>query len=47
MTSCVTLLRAANVGAAGELPLTELLAMSEDCGFKDVRLGSHAALVWA
>ena len=37
MTSYVALLRAVNVGGTGKLPMTELRAMCEDCGFKDVR----------
>jgi uncharacterized protein (DUF1697 family) len=37
MTSFVALLRAVNVGGTGELPMTEMRAMCEDCGFKDVR----------
>ena len=37
MTSYVALLRAVNVGGTGKLPMTELRAMCEGCGFKDVR----------
>lgn len=37
MTSYVALLRAVNVGGTGKLPMTELRAMCEACGFKDVR----------
>ena len=37
MTSYVALLRAVNVGGTGKLPMTELCAMGEGCGFKDVR----------
>jgi len=37
MTRYVALLRAVNVGGTGKLPMTELRAMGEACGFKAVR----------
>ena len=37
MTAFVALLRAVNVGGTGKLPMTELKAMCEGCGFKAVR----------
>ena len=37
MIRYVALLRAVNVGGTGKLPMTELCAMCESCGFKDVR----------
>jgi uncharacterized protein (DUF1697 family) len=37
MTSYVALLRAVNVGGTGKLPMTELKAMCEACGFEDVK----------
>lgn len=37
MTRYCALLRAVNVGGTGKLPMTELRAMCEGCGFKDVR----------
>lgn len=36
MTRYVGLLRAVNVGGTGKLPMRDLRAMCEDCGFKDV-----------
>jgi uncharacterized protein (DUF1697 family) len=43
MTSYVALLRAVNVGGTGKLPMTELRAMCEGCGFKDVRNLAHSS----
>ena len=37
MTAYVALLRAVNVGGTGKLPMTELKAMCEAVGFRDVR----------
>jgi uncharacterized protein (DUF1697 family) len=37
MTAYVALLRAVNVGGTGALPMAELRAMGEDCGFANVR----------
>ena len=37
MTAFIALLRAANVGGTGKLPMTELKAMCEAAGFKSVR----------
>jgi uncharacterized protein (DUF1697 family) len=37
MTAYVALLRAVNVGGTGKLPMTELVAMCEACGFARVR----------
>lgn len=37
MTSYVALLRAVNVGGTGKLPMSELKAMAEACGFTKVR----------
>jgi uncharacterized protein (DUF1697 family) len=37
MTTYVALLRAVNVGGTGKLPMTELVAMCEACGFARVR----------
>lgn len=37
MTAYVALLRAVNVGGTGKLPMAELRAMGEACGFADVR----------
>jgi uncharacterized protein (DUF1697 family) len=37
MTAYVALLRAVNVGGTGKLPMTELTAMCEACGFQRVR----------
>jgi len=37
MTAFVALLRAVNVGGTGKLPMTELTAMCEACGFADVK----------
>ena len=37
MTAYVALLRAMNVAGTGKLPMTELKAIGEACGFKDVR----------
>ncbi|MEQ1511028.1 MAG: DUF1697 domain-containing protein, partial [Sphingopyxis sp.] len=37
MTSYVALLRAVNVGGTGKLPMGELKAMGEACGFANVR----------
>ncbi|MEQ1725036.1 MAG: DUF1697 domain-containing protein [Sphingopyxis sp.] len=37
MTSYVALLRAVNVGGTGKLPMSELKAMGEACGFANVR----------
>jgi uncharacterized protein (DUF1697 family) len=37
MTSYVALLRAVNVGGSGKLPMSELKAIGEACGFKHVR----------
>lgn len=36
-TAYVALLRAVNVGGTGKLPMAELKAMCEACGFEDVR----------
>jgi uncharacterized protein (DUF1697 family) len=36
MTSYAALLRAINVGGTGKLPMTELRALCEGCGFSDV-----------
>jgi uncharacterized protein (DUF1697 family) len=37
MTSYVALLRAVNVGGSGKLPMSELRAIGEACGFQHVR----------
>jgi uncharacterized protein (DUF1697 family) len=37
MTACIALLRAVNVGGTGKLPMTELKAMCEAAGFRNVR----------
>jgi uncharacterized protein (DUF1697 family) len=37
MTAYVALLRAVNVGGTGKLPMTDLRAMGEACGFANVR----------
>jgi uncharacterized protein (DUF1697 family) len=37
MTAYVALLRAVNVGGTGKLPMTELAAMCNDCGFMKVK----------
>jgi uncharacterized protein (DUF1697 family) len=37
LTAYVALLRAVNVGGTGALPMAELQAMGEDCGFDNVR----------
>jgi uncharacterized protein (DUF1697 family) len=37
LTAYVALLRAVNVGGTGALPMAELRAMGEDCGFDNVR----------
>ena len=37
MTAYVALLRAVNVGGTGKLPMTELRAMCEACGFEGVK----------
>ena len=37
MTSFIALLRAVNVGGTGKLPMTELKAMCESAGFRNVR----------
>ncbi len=37
MTAYVALLRAVNVGGTGKLPMADLRAMGEACGFADVR----------
>lgn len=37
MTSYIALLRAVNVGGTGKLPMSELKAMAEACGFTKVR----------
>ena len=37
MTSYVALIRAVNVGGTGKLPMSELVAMCEASGFKDVQ----------
>lgn len=37
MTAFVALLRAVNVGGTGELPMAELKAMAQACGFERVR----------
>ena len=37
MTAYVALLRAVNVGGTGKLPMAELVAMCEACGFARVR----------
>ena len=37
MTAFVALLRAVNVGGAGKLPMSDLKAMCEACGFTNVR----------
>lgn len=37
MTACVALLRAVNVGGTGKLPMADLRAMGEACGFANVR----------
>jgi uncharacterized protein (DUF1697 family) len=37
MTSYVALLRAVNVGGTGKLPMADLRAMGEECGFADCR----------
>ncbi|MEN5001963.1 DUF1697 domain-containing protein [Stenotrophomonas indicatrix] len=37
MTAYVALLRAVNVGGTGKLPMTELVRMCENAGFRDVR----------
>lgn len=37
MTTYIALLRAVNVGGTGKLPMTELVAMCEACGFARVR----------
>jgi uncharacterized protein (DUF1697 family) len=37
MQAFIALLRAVNVGGTGKLPMTELKAMCEACGFKSVR----------
>jgi uncharacterized protein (DUF1697 family) len=37
MTQFIALLRAVNVGGTGKLPMTELKAMCETAGFRDVR----------
>jgi uncharacterized protein (DUF1697 family) len=37
MTAYVALLRAVNVGGTGKLPMSELKAMGEACGFANVR----------
>lgn len=37
MTSYVALLRAVNVGGSGKLPMSELKAIGEACGFQHVR----------
>lgn len=37
MTAFVALLRAVNVGGTGKLPMTELKAMCEACGFEKVK----------
>lgn len=37
MTAFVALLRAVNVGGTGKLPMTELKAIADDCGFGSAR----------
>ena len=37
MTVFIALLRAVNVGGIGKLPMSDLKAMCEDAGFKDIR----------
>jgi uncharacterized protein (DUF1697 family) len=37
MTAYIALLRAVNVGGTGKLPMTELTAMCEQCGFAKVK----------
>ena len=37
MTTYIALLRAVNVGGTGKLPMSELVAMCEACGFARVR----------